>query len=335
MIDAARGKNIRFGTDIITFFNTTYWGLPGGLAYPDWVRAFTENPKHYFDAIFDGVHQAGLSGIEFAPEPGDWINALKAYGSVEELRRALDTRGLVTSSSYAPRVLIGDALKDSAFQARADLYVEKQSKFLVDMGADLIVMGNVQRSRFGNEGPDNTATPEDFDKPVPLETHERFADQVNRLGAVAGRYGVRLAIHTDAYSVCSRNEDIATVMELTDPNLVFLCVDAGQMGTDNADPVAALRSHLERVPLMHWKDCAGHLPGHLVRGTQKERHTIQMTYFRVLGSGKVNWKEWMEILRDGEWQGWAIEEIDDSPDPVGELRQGMEYFQRELSSIYM
>jgi inosose dehydratase len=48
----------------------------------------------------------------------------------------------------------------------------------------------------------------------------------------------------------------------------------------------------------------------------------------------VNWKEWMEVLRDKQWSGWATEEIDMSPDPVGELREGLEYFRTELAGIY-
>jgi len=42
----------------------------------------------------------------------------------------------------------------------------------------------------------------------------------------------------------------------------------------------------------------------------------------------------MHVLHGAQWSGWAVEEIDDSPDPVGELRQGLEYFQRELARIY-
>jgi inosose dehydratase len=285
--------------------------------------------------MLDGSRDAGLEGIELAPEPGGWLTALRAYGDVDGVRRALEERGLVLCSSYAPgRQLIGNALADTSTEAEADEYMDRHARFVAELGADLITMGNLPRSRFGNNSPDHTATAEDFTRPVSDETFERYAEQVNRLAAVTAKHGVRLALHTDAYSVCSRNEDITTVLRLTDPKNVLLCPDAGHMALDSADPVAVLRDHIDRIPIMHWKDCAHPLSGHVLRGDQKERHAQMLQVFRVLGSGTIDWKRWMDVLRDAEWSGWAVEEIDDSPDPIGELRQGLAYFERELALIY-
>jgi sugar phosphate isomerase/epimerase len=327
--------NIRFGTDIITFFNSAFWGLGQDLSHPEWVSAFNEKPRWYFERMFDLAVDAGLEGIELAPEPAGWEAALAAFGGVAGLRAAIDDRGLVLTSSYSPgRQLIGDAMEDPAAEPVADDHMARHAQFLSEMGASTIVIGNVARSRFGNASPDDTATAEDFTAPVALETHERFADQLNRLGGVIAPYGVKMAIHTDAYSLCSRNEDIGTVLSLTDPVTVQLCLDAGHVALDGGDPIEVLRDHVERVRTMHWKDCAMPLSGHVLRGDQKARHLVMLTYFRVLGSGTLDWKEWMRILRDNGWAGWATEEIDHSPDPVRELKQGLEYFRRELAPIY-
>ena len=327
--------NIRFGTDIITFFNTGFWGLGEELPYPQWTEAFEKAPRYYFDKMFDGVRDAGLEGVELAPAPGDWVGALRAYGDAAGVKRALDERGLVLTSSYTPgRPIVGDALDDPARQEYADRFMADHAAFLAEVGADIITMGNLPRSRFKYDSPDESATTADFTAPVSREFHERYAEQMNRLGGIVGRYGVRIAIHTDAYSICSRNEDIATVLELTDPATVQLCPDAGHITLDGADPVGVLREHIDRIPTMHWKDCAQPLSGHVLRGDPKQRHATMLTYFRILGSGTVNWTEWMEILRDNQWRGWAVEEIDMSPDPIGELRQGLAHFRAELASIY-
>jgi inosose dehydratase len=124
------------------------------------------------------------------------------------------------------------------------------------------------------------------------------------------------------------------VLGLTDPASIQLCPDAGHITLDGGDAVAVLRDHIARIPTMHWKDCAAPLSGHVLRGDQKERHATMLTHFRILGSGLVDWREWMRILRDHRWQGWAIEEIDNSPDPVAELRAGLEFFRHELAPIY-
>jgi inosose dehydratase len=327
--------NIRWSTDLITFSSTEFWGLGTELPHPEWVAAFNKDPRSYFDRMLDMAAEVGLEGVELAPEPAGFEAALGAYGSVSALKDALAQRNLVLSSSYAPgRQLIGNALADPSARAVADEYMARHADFLVEMGADLIVMGNLPRSRFGNESPDDTATAEDFTAPVPAELMERFCEEVDRLGAIVGQRGVRIAIHTDAYSVCSRPDDITTVLERTDPRNVMLCPDAGHIALDGGDPVRVLREHLDRIPTMHWKDCAAPLPGHLLRGNQKERHSVMLKNFRVLGSGTIDWRAWMEILREHDWSGWAVEEIDNSPAAVAELRQGLEYFRTELAPIH-
>lgn len=325
---------IRFGTNIITFFDSAWWGLGENLSHSDWSWEFQSNPRYYFEGMFDAARDAGLEGIELAPDPAGWEAALSAFGSTFALRSALDERGLVVTSSYAPgRQLIGGAMEDPALEAVADEAFARHAAFLAEMGAGTIVSGNIMRSRFGNNSPDDTAIAEDFSKPIAQTVHERFASQLNRLGAITAKEGVKIAIHTDAYSICSRNEDIATLMSLTDPAGVALCPDAGHITLDGGDPVGVLRDHIDRIPTMHWKDCAAPLSGHLLRGEQKERHAVMLRNFRVMGSGIVNWDEWMRVLRTSGWSGWATEEIDNSPDPVAELKQGLEFFRTQLEPI--
>ncbi|MFV0254304.1 MAG: sugar phosphate isomerase/epimerase family protein [Beutenbergiaceae bacterium] len=321
-------SNLRFGTNIITFYAP-------GLSHADYVKQFDADPLGHFDRMLDGARDSGVLGVELAPNPAGWERALEVYGSAAGFQRALDSRGLVLTSSYAHgRQLIGDAIADPDLVAVADDAFARHADFLVEMGADTIVTGNLPRSRFGNDSPDETATAEDFTRPVARQVHEQFADHLNRLGAITSKRGVKIAIHTDAYSVCSRNADIATVLELTDPESIFLCPDAGHIALDDGDPVAVLADHIDRIPTMHWKDCATPLSGHVLRGNQKERHSVMLTHFRILGSGRIDWRRWMEILREHQWRGWATEEIDNSPDPIAELRQGLEYFRTELAPIY-
>lgn len=334
---ASRGPSIQWSTNIITFYNAGYWGIDRELSHSEWKDVFNANPRAYFEAMFDGVREAGITGVELAPEPAGFDAALLAYGSAQAMAASLADRGLRLSSSYAAgRQLIGDALIDPSAEATADAHVEAHAAFVAELGARTIVMGNIPRSRFGSESPDDTATAEDFSAPVPLELHEKFAEQLNRLGAIAGRHGVQIAIHTDAYSVCSRPEDIATVLSLTDPATITICPDAGHITLDGGDAVAVLRENIDRIPTMHWKDCHTPLSGHLLRGAAhyKDRHREMLTHFAVMGQGLVDWPEWMRVLAAAEWSGWAVEELDHSPDPVGELRQGLEYFRTELAPIY-
>jgi inosose dehydratase len=321
----ADGERIRFGTDLITFFNTEYWGLPRQLEYPAWIAAFGSDPRSYFDRMLDGVRDAGLAGVELAPDPAGWTSALAAYGDVAGVRAALSERGLVVGSSYMhSTVCLIPALSDKSAEAAADEYANRHAEFLRALDADTIVMGTVPRTDFGGG----------FDGQVPPSAFEQVADQLNRLGKVVGRHGVKIALHTDAYSICSRPDDIDALLALTDPETIALCPDAGHITLDGGDAVTVLSRQVARVPVMHWKDCTGPLHGGTLSGPKMKQHETMLTYFRVLGSGSVDWQAWQRILRDADWAGWAMAEIDMSPDPEGEIRQGLEYFRRELAPIY-
>jgi len=328
-------ENIRFTASLISFFHPAYWGLPADLPYPEWEAAFAKEPRRYFDAMLDGMREAGLGAVELSPDPGGWQQVLAAYGTPAGFRDALAQRGLILSSSFASgKKFVTAVLADPARQAEADEFFDGNARFAAELGASLIVMTNVPRSRFGNDGPDDTVTAEDFTAPVDRGFHERLADQLNHLGSITARHGVGIAVHTEAYSACTRAADIAVVMELTDPALISLCPDAGHIVLDGGDPVEILREHIDRIKIMHWKDCIGPLPGHTLRGNQKERHAQMLQNFRVLGYGSIDWPAWMGVLRENRWSGWATEEIDHSEDPIGDLRAGLEYFRKKLALRY-
>lgn len=136
-------------------------------------------------------------------------------------------------------------------------------------------------------------------------------------------------MHTDAYSLASRTVDVDALMARTDPERVKLCIDAGHIALDGGDPLAVLRAHADRAPVLHWKDCASHLPPHTLTGPPMVRHDTMIRYFRVMGSdGIVDWNRWVDILRDKQWTGWGVAEIDMSVDPQRDIREGIEHYER-------
>jgi inosose dehydratase len=319
-------RNIRMGTTLITFYNTAWWGLPEHMEYGDWVAEVYSKPQYYFDRMLDAVAEAGVEGVELAPIPGGWEGALQAYGDAAGVRRAFEARGLTLGSSYADGgSLIANALEDRATEAAADDYIDRHARFVAELGADIIVMGTVPRAPFSDGN---------FESDVPRDASERVAAQINRLGEVAGRHGVRIAVHTDAYSVCSRNRDIDTMMSLTDPSNVQLCLDAGHTTLDGGDAVAALASHVGRVPVMHWKDCIAPLDGSTLSGPLMKRHETMLKYFRIFGDGVIDWKAWQAALADSAWRGWAMAENDMAADPISEVRRAVTYFEEQLAVIY-
>jgi inosose dehydratase len=318
-------RNVRLGSTLITFYNNAYWGLPADAGPGAFVEAVEKDARPYFDRMLDGMVEAGVEGIELAPRPGGWEGALLAYETVDGVAEALSSRGLSLGSSYQQgRQLIGSVLDGSMTADEADAYTRRHAEFVAALGADIIVMGTVARAPFSDG---------DFDAAVPDDAMRTVAEQVNRLAAAAWESGVRIALHTDAYSVCSRNEDIARMLELTDPTSVQLCLDAGHTTLDGGDAVAALAASVGRVPVMHWKDCIAPLHGSVPLG-QPDPHGIMMRNFRIFGDGIIDWHAWQHVLADAHWRGWAMAENDMAPDPIAEIRKGLEYYRAELEDIY-
>ncbi|WP_442575355.1 sugar phosphate isomerase/epimerase family protein [Microbacterium sp. F51-2R] len=320
------GRKIRLGTDLITFYDPGLWGLPADISYEELMAAVAADPKRYIEGMLDMSAQAGLEGIELAPPPVGWETAIEVYGGPDGLRQALAERNLVLASSYhAAGGLIAAALEDPASISAAKEELTRHAELLAALGCRTIVTGTVPRAPFSDGS---------YTADVPADQFERIAEIIDTFGETVGRHGVTLALHTDAYSVCSRVNDVSRMMELTSDDHVGLCIDAGHCTLDSSDPVEILRRHVARVPVMHWKDCAAPLDAATLEGSFFERHAIMLTYFRVLGQGVVDWPAWQQVLRDAQWEGWAHAEIDMSPDPLGEIRAGIEYFRSTLAPIH-
>lgn len=59
-----------------------------------------------------------------------------------------------------------------------------------------------------------------------------------------------------------------------------------------------------------------------------------MQWFAPVGQGVVDWSAWMRLMRDIRYTGWAVFELDVTPDPVGELKNIRRFVEESLGHIY-
>ncbi len=99
-----------------------------------------------------------------------------------------------------------------------------------------------------------------------------------------------------------------------------------------SDPLTITRRHRDRLLITHWKDAVGPAPADVpIDETIYDR---QIQWFAAVGSGVVDWPAWMRLLRNLQYEGWAVLELDAAPDPIGDLQQIQSYIQRSLLPIY-
>ena len=83
---------------------------------------------------------------------------------------------------------------------------------------------------------------------------QSLAEGLNRAGAIAQEYGLKLTYHHHGGTVVERPEEIDRLMELTDPSLVYLLFDTGHAYYGGGDPLTVLSKHYDRIAYIHLKD---------------------------------------------------------------------------------
>jgi sugar phosphate isomerase/epimerase len=320
-------RNIKFATDLVTFYDPQFWGLSGGMDVLGGL--FTSgrwDPLRFWEHILDSAREAGLDGIEITFAPGDWHSAKNAYGSARGFAAALNDRGLEVCSGYFSTRIPGTD-RHADFSAPADHnqlleMADAYTEFLQGCGSDILVASLPLRAS-------RDANPPVF---VDLKLAETIAGVLNRIGYLTLKHGVKLALHPESFSMFRNSRDVDLFMLLTDPAYVFLCPDTAQFTVAGSNPIAIVQRHRDRLLITHWKDAVGAAPADVpIDETIYDR---QIQWFAAVGSGVVDWPAWLRLLRDLHYQGWAVFELDAAPDPVGDLKRMRQYVESALLPIY-
>lgn len=323
----AEQRNLIFSTDLVTFYDPSFWGMAGGM---DVLRnLFTSggwDPLRFWEQILSSAKAAGLDGIEITFAPGDWYSAQRAYGSAAGFAKALAAHGLALSSGYFSTRIPGTDryanFDDPADHTQVLEMAAGYAEFLRACGSDVLIASLPLRAS-------RNAEPPVF---VDLKRAEIMADLLNRMGYTTLKHGVKLTVHPEAFSMFRNSRDVDLFMLLTDPTYVFLCPDTAQFTVAGSDPLEIVKRHRDRLVITHWKDAVGPAPADVpIDETIYDR---QIQWFAAVGSGVVDWPAWLRLLRDVNYQGWAVLELDAAPDPVGDLRRIKQYIERSLAPIY-
>jgi sugar phosphate isomerase/epimerase len=299
-----------FGVDLISFYHPTFWNLNERQELVD--RAEAE-PRWFWDRALESVRAAGIGGVEVCFPPGTWQSALAAYGSEQGFVDALGSHELsLISGFFIEPEMAGDVL-DPTVQQEILRSGADYARFLAACGGHVLVSGMPVLER-GEPGAETF---------LDLEYAKQVADLMNRLGAVAKREGVQVAMHTEMGSVFCARRDIDLFLMLTDPEFVTFCPDTGHITLAGSNPVDVLNDHYDRVSIMHWKDATG--PFNLEVPPGENRHAYYSDFFKQVGTGVVDWAGWARRLHNVNYDGWMILELDESPNPIPEMTAAREF----------
>ena len=210
------------------------------------VLEFEEQSAAGYDytRVLDEMRDAGYAGTEL----GDW-----GFMPTDprQLQDALAARSLSLLGAFVPVRLQDPAAYDGGVASAI-----RTAALLRDAGsptAFIVLADDIAAS------PERTAAAGRVtdDLRLPESSRKVFAANAERIArAVRDETGLRTVFHHHCASYIETPEEIADLMNRTDPDVLGLCLDTGHLTYAGGDPVAAAEKFGARIWHLHLKDCS-------------------------------------------------------------------------------
>lgn len=229
------------------------------------------------------------------------------------LKKALQLRNLQIASAWFSSFLTIKPYEETraAFLAHRD--------FLSEMGAKVIVVSEQGHSIQGL-----LDVPVYEDKPVfTAEEWEKLAAGLNKLGQLAAEKGMQIVYHHHMGTGVQTTAEIDKLMELTDPELVYLLFDTGHLTFSGEDPVAILRKYLPRIKHVHLKDVRKDVLERVKQEKLSFLQGVKAGVFTVPGDGMIDFEPIFAFLAQGNYEGWYVVEAEQDPAKANPLEYAL------------
>jgi inosose dehydratase len=276
---------------------------------------FGETQQLPWPRVLDMIVEAGYSGTELGPYGYLPVEPLRL---AEELRR----RDLVLGSSFVPVDLANAAALDGAEQM-----VIKVGRLLHTQGVEEVIVADLgDEARRAAAGRVQGGWSE--------EQWAQVARSFQRLaGALERELKMRIVVHHHAGTYLETPQEIARLLEITEPGRVDLLLDTGHYVYGGGDPITLVRQHGSRVRYLHYKDIDDAKLATIRREQTHMQAAWRQGVFVPLGEGCVDFATLTDLLRQQGYAGWIIVEQDTiaddqgrlSPDPLQCARRSRDY----------
>jgi inosose dehydratase len=251
--------------------------------------------------VLDEIKATGYDGTEL----GDW-----GFMPTDpcELRTALDRRDLSLIAAWVTTDLITPARRAENAERAV-----RTARLLAKVGGErsmIVVGGNLfayeERNRVvGRVRPGDAMADDQWPE---------YVDGVHHIARrVRDEAGLRTVFHPHCATWIESPGEIARFLDLTDPDLVGLCLDTGHYAFGGGDPVAGLQRHAARVWHVHFKDCSPEIAEQARRNRWNYNSAVGEGLFCELGAGGVDFPAIVKLLSRMDFKGWVVVEQDVLP----------------------
>ena len=194
-------------------------------------------------------------------------------------------------------------------------------------------MRNILESvvEIGNSIQGQLSTPLFANKPHNTDEEWKLVSEgLNKLGALAAEKDMKLVYHHHMGTGVQTEAEIDKLMEMTDPNLVFLLYDTGHLVCSGEDYIGILKKYVNRIKHVHLKDVRKELVEKVKNENMSFLDGVRMGMFTVPGDGCIDFKPVYDILKENNYEGWTMVEAEQDP----AIANPLEYAQKARKYIH-
>lgn len=228
---------------------------------------------------------------------------LDFYHRVAEYSKAEIEYGLKLSSLYMNAEFIDRGLW--AYELKS---MQAIARVLKGFDAKILTLGGGPPARF---------------EPHSKEDYKAFASALEEIGAYTNEIGIRTVYHPHLDCFIENGDQLDRLMDILNTDLVGLCIDPTHLQICGSDPVEILRTYIEHVDHVHFKDCKGDLAN--LKGADRYKS------FCELGEGLVDIRGMADVLLEHGYDKHVILELDATDKPSDEsCRDNLKYVTETL-----
>lgn len=250
--------------------------------------------ENTFEQCVSEMALAGFTGSEVGNKyPRD----------TEVLKKALNLRGINIASAWFSSFLTTKPLEETVIE------FIKHRDFLNAMGAKVIVVSEQGHSIQGMMD-----TPVLSKKPhFTEEEWNKLAKGLEELGKLAAQEGMKIVYHHHMGTGVQTLEEIDKLMEMTDPNLVYLLFDTGHLTFSDVDPEVVLKKYINRIKHVHLKDIRKEVLDTVKSKEMSFLNAVKDGVFTIPGDGMIDYDPLFKILDENNYEGWFVVEAEQDP----------------------
>ena len=249
--------------------------------------------ENTFEQCVSEMALAGFTGSEIGNKyPKD----------VETLKHKLDVRGMRICNAWFSSLLLSEG-----YEATIEAFI-KHRDFLHALGAKVI-----GASEQGNsiQGKDVSIFGE---KPVYTdEQWELIAKGFNEMGRLAKEKGMYFTVHHHMGTGVQTEAEIDKLMEITDPDLVYLLFDTGHLSFSGEDVLGVLKKYVNRTKHVHLKSIRKDVIEEAKVKGYSFLDSVRAGSFTVPGDGDFDFTPVFDILDEAGYEGWVVVEAEQDP----------------------